>query len=158
MSKNSGLSPRSRHPLHPIFTHFPMALLIISSLWDLLGFWRGDPFWWGFAFWSIVVGLSLSFLTLVTGLIDYVKIPQGGIAETVALRHMVIVIVALLFYGGSVLFRYYSPLPESNLFVLAITLSLMGLISLLVGGWYGGELVYRHGVGRIAEPSNHNEK
>jgi uncharacterized membrane protein len=135
-----------------------MALLAVSSLWDLLGIWRGDPLWWKFAFWSIAVGLILAFLALVTGLIDYVKIPQGGPAESAAMRHMMIMVVALLIYGGSLLVRFYSPAAVGGLFVTAIVLSLAGLVVLLIGGWYGGELVYRHGVGRIEVSLDHEKK
>jgi uncharacterized membrane protein len=138
-----------------------MALLAVSSLWDLLGLWRGDPFWWKFAFWSIAVGLILAFLALVTGLIDYVKIPQGAPAESAAMRHMIIMVVALLIYAGSLLLRFNSPAEAGGLLFTAVALSLAGLAVLLIGGWYGGELVYRYGVGRIeatADPDSDPDK
>jgi uncharacterized membrane protein len=161
MGMSSGSSPKNKHPFHPIFTHFPMALLAVSSLWDLLGIWRGDPFWWMFAFWSIAIGLIMAFLALVTGLIDYVKIPQGGPAENAAMRHMIIMVLALLIYAGSLLLRFYSSAEAGGLLFTAMALSLAGLAVLLLGGWYGGELVYRHGVGRIeaqVDPNNDPEK
>jgi uncharacterized membrane protein len=74
----------SAHPLHPLITHFPMALWATSLLWDMLGVWRDDALWWSFSFWSISVGLIFSFFAMVTGLIDYVKLPQGGAEEAVA--------------------------------------------------------------------------
>ena len=33
------------HPVHPVVTHFPMALLPVSLLGDLLGVWTDAPFW-----------------------------------------------------------------------------------------------------------------
>ncbi|MEX2104462.1 MAG: DUF2231 domain-containing protein [Bacilli bacterium] len=69
MNTNRNGSRLLSHPLHPIFTHFPMALLMISLLWDILGLWQGDPFWWSFSFWSITVGLIFAVLAMVTGLI-----------------------------------------------------------------------------------------
>ncbi len=147
MNTNRNGSRLLSHPLHPIFTHFPMALLMISLLWDLLGLWRGDPFWWSFSFWSITVGLILTVLAMVTGLIDYVKVPQGGPAEGVAMRHMVIVISAAVLYVGSFFVRLSSPIPSGSQLIIAITLSFLGFVILLIGGWYGGELVYKYGVG-----------
>lgn len=73
MNANRGESRFSGHPLHPLFTHFPMALWMTSLLWDSLGLWSGDLLWWSFSFWSIAVGLIFAFLAVITGLIDYVK-------------------------------------------------------------------------------------
>lgn len=143
----SGSKPLN-HPLHPIFTHFPMALWSISLLWDLLGIWKGDSLWWNFSKWSIAVGLVFAFLAVITGLVDFAKIPQGGPAERAAMRHMLIVIAAVIMYAGSFVFRLGDPLPTGYRFVFAIFLSIIGFVLLLIGGWYGGELVYRYGIGR----------
>lgn len=144
----------SGHPLHPIFTHFPMALWMVSLLWDGLGLWRGDPFWWNFSFWCITVGLIFAFLAVVTGLIDYVKLPQGGPADSTAMRHMLIVIAAAVMYTGSFFFRLGMPIPTGNRLILVLALSVSGFVLLLIGGWYGGELVYRYGVGRSVTKIN----
>ena len=147
MKSNSEAPRRAQHPLHPFLAHFPMGLLMISSLWDLLGLWQGESMWWNFAFWSITVGLIFAVLAVFAGIMDYVKIPQGGPAEQTAMRHMMIMIVAVLLYTGSFMVRYREVVVTGNMLVIAVALSVAGLIVLLVGGWHGGELVYRHGVG-----------
>ena len=146
-----GKSKRSAHPLHPLFTHFPMALWTISLLWDLLGLLREDPLWWSFSFWSITVGLIIACIAVVTGFVDFVKLPKGGPEETVAMWHMALVMTAAVLYAGSVFFRVGTTIPSGIHLIMALLLSVLGFISLLVGGWYGGELVYRYGVGRTKE-------
>jgi len=158
MKANQDVSNRARHPLHPVMTHSPMALLMISSLWDLLGFWRGDSFWQQFSLWSIAVGLLFAIIALFTGIMDYAKIPQGGPAEAAGMRHLMIMVVAVMLYTGSFIIRYRTPIGDGYPPVIAIALSAAGLLLLLVGGWYGGELVYRYGVGIRDRPHQMQEE
>jgi hypothetical protein len=39
----------------------------------------------------------------------------------------------------------------------AVALSAFGLVTLLVGGWYGGELIHRHRIGQIDDPALRRE-
>lgn len=147
--KPNAVPRRGRHPLHAATVHFPMALLMISTLWDILGLWRGDEQWWRFAFWSISVGLIFAIAALFTGIMDYIKIPQGGPAERAAIRHMMFMVAAIALYAGSFMVRYREPVMTGGLLIIAVALSAAGLILLLIGGWHGGELVFRHGAGSI---------
>ena len=149
---------RVRHPLHAAAAHFPMALLAISSLWDLLGMWQGDAAWWKFAFWSIAAGLLFAIAALITGIIDFIKIPQGEAAEKTAMRHMAFMIAAVFLYVGSFMVRYREPVVTGQLQIAALALSAVGLILLIIGGWHGGELVYRFGIGRSDPPSPTQEE
>lgn len=158
MNANRGESRFSGHPLHPLFTHFPMALWMTSLLWDSLGLWSGDLLWWSFSFWSIAVGLIFAFLAVITGLIDYVNLPQERPVEGVAMRHMLIVIAAIILYTGSFFVRVSSTIPSGNQLIIALALSFLGFVLLLIGGWYGGELVYRYGVGRSDSKSDQKDQ
>lgn len=158
MNQNSILSKFLSHPMHPIITHFPIALLSMSLFWDVLGLWTGNSIWWNIAYWSIAVGLITAIFAIITGLIDYVKIPQDNDVENVAMLHMIIVIVAVMMYTGSFFFRFGSPVLTGFHLYGALTFSVLGFILLVIGGWYGGELVYRHGVGRSNSNTPSSEK
>lgn len=149
MDKKRNKVSRLDHPLHPIFTHFPMALLMTSLLWDIIGLWSGESIWWTMSYWSILVGIITAVFALITGLIELTKIAKGDPAESVAIRHMVVVLLAVGMFAGSFFFRYSSPVPSGFFLYGALFFSLIGLLLLLFGGMLGGELVYRHGVGRI---------
>ncbi|MFK7697215.1 DUF2231 domain-containing protein [Paenibacillus sp. HJGM_3] len=135
------------HPVHPIVTHFPMALLPVSLLGDLLGVWTGASFWWSFSFYNLAIGLVMSIPALITGLIDFLAIPQEGTVERTAMSHMTIMITSLAMYTGSFFIRFGVEIPSGWRFMSSVSLSLLGLIFLLIGGWLGGQLVYRHSVG-----------
>ncbi len=134
------------HPLHPALTHFPMALLSVSLLWDIIGSITRNTLWWHISFWSLVVGLIFVLPVLTTGLIDSATIAKDGPAEKVMTIHMYVMLCAALLYLGDLLLRLKNVVP-SNL-GLALALSAVGFLTLVVGGWYGGELVYKHGAGR----------
>ncbi|MEH7083845.1 DUF2231 domain-containing protein [Neobacillus drentensis] len=135
------------HPVHPVVTHFPMALLPVSFLGDLLGVWTDASFWWSFSFYSLAIGLVMSIPALVTGMIDFLAIPQEGTADRVAMRHMIIIITAITMFTGSFFIRLGVEIPTGWRLMSSVSLSVLGLIFLLIGGWFGGQLVYRHGVG-----------
>jgi uncharacterized membrane protein len=139
------------HPVHPVVTHFPMALLPVSLLGDLLGVWTDTSFWWSFSFYNLAMGLAMSIPALVTGMIDFLTIPQEGTADRVAMRHMTIIITAITLYTGSFFIRFGVEIPTGWRLMSSVSLSVLGLIFLLIGGWFGGQLVYRHAVG--SEPA-----
>lgn len=140
------------HPLHPPFTHFPVALWSISLLWDVLGLWQGEVMWWQLSFWSITAGLVMALPAAVTGFIEYVTLPPER-KETLrtATRHMIVVMVAASAYTGSLIFRGGASVPADDTLLPAMGLAVLGFISLQIGGWLGGELVYKHRVGVVAE-------
>lgn len=135
------------HPVHPVVTHFPMALLPVSFLGDLLGVWTGASFWWSFSFYNLAIGLVLSIPALITGVIDFLSIPEDGTTDRVAMRHMTIIITAITMYTVSFFIRFGVEVPAGWRLMSSVSLSLLGLILLLIGGWFGGQLVYRHAVG-----------
>jgi uncharacterized membrane protein len=136
------------HPVHPVVTHFPMALLPVSFLGDLIGIWTDASFWWSFSFYNLAIGLVLSIPALITGMIDFMAIPQEGAADRVAMRHMTIIITAITLYTVSFFIRFGVEIPSGWRVISSVSFSLLGLIFLLIGGWLGGQLVYRFGVGR----------
>jgi uncharacterized membrane protein len=136
------------HPLHAPLTHFPLALWSIAFLGDLVYAWSGAAFWWSFSFWSIASGLAIGSLTLLTGFYDYIFIPETKPeASATATRHMVIMLLAAGLFTVSLYF-HRGPLPLSHYQqILALFFSGVGTLFLQLGGWLGGQLVYRHRIG-----------
>lgn len=138
------------HPVHPILTGFPIALWSTSLLGDLVGIWQGQLVYRQVAFWAIALGLIIAVPTIVTGLIDFAAIPQRHPALKVATWHMWIMLSASTAYACSLIARVGT--SSSGLSIAtAIGLSVLGLCLLMLGGWFGGEMVFRHGIGSHRE-------
>ena len=132
-------------PLHPMLVHFPIALYPTSLVFDALSYLAndGNPFVVG-AFSLIVIALVVSALAVAAGFADFLPIENGTRTWRVAVLHMSLQLVtAGLFLANAVL-------RSRDLDVTAtptgpIVLSVVGLLTLMVGAALGGELVYRHG-------------
>jgi uncharacterized membrane protein len=61
---------------------------------------------------------------------------------------MMLMLVATSAFGATLLLRGPSAAPSSALAVATLGCDALGALTLALGGFYGGELVYRHGVGR----------
>jgi uncharacterized membrane protein len=135
------------HPLHAVLSDFPLALLGTSLLWDVIGLWRAEAVWWAISFWTIALGLVTAMLAAFAGAVDYAVIPQNHQAQGTALRHMLLMLSALSPYLISLLVRGGAAAPTGKKLFLLLGLEFAGVLLLSIGGWYGGHLVFHHGVG-----------
>lgn len=127
-----------RHPLHPMFVHFPIGLWTTSLAWDALS-------WWSLSFWCLAAGLVMALPAIGTGFYEFVRIEQGHPATNIALWHMGAMSGATALFLGSLLLRRPAAAPDSAPAVIA--LSLAGLACLIAGGLLASRLVYGHGIG-----------
>src|SRR4051812_17437828 len=95
------------HPLHPMLSDLPIALLGTTPLWDVLGLFRGESIWWALSFWNLALGLVAALLADLAGLVDYAAIPERDPAVGPATWHMLamsgaggLYLVGLILRGG----------------------------------------------------------
>ena len=139
------------HPVHPILTDFPIALWSTSLLGDIAAAWLGQMAYREFAFWALALGLVIAAPTIVAGLIDYAAIPQGHPAITRATWHMAFMLGAATVYTCS-LIAHIDRFSSSRVAMwTSMGLSGAGLVLLMIGGWLGGELIFRYGIGSRGE-------
>ena len=135
------------HPLHAALSHAPMGFLGSAPLWDALGVWRGDGVWWAVSYWCVVAGLVAAGAAATAGAVDYAAIEQNDPALDTANRHMLLMLCALAPYFVGMFVRGGAAGPTGWAAVTVLLLDGAGLLLLSAGGWYGGHLVFRHGVG-----------
>jgi uncharacterized membrane protein len=131
------------HPLHPALAHFPLALWLAAVLWDAVGWWRGEPLWGQMSYWCLALGLAAALPTAATGFIEFLSLRSDEPALGTATAHMLVMLTASGLFGGSWLVRAMGGAAS-----WAIALAATGAAVVLVGGWLGGTLVYRYGLGR----------
>jgi len=139
-----------------MLSDFPVALLGTAPLWDALGLLRGEPIWWALSFWGIALGLATAALAAVAGLVDYAAIPESDPAVGPATRHLLAMSGAVGLYLMSLVLRGGPGGPTDPTLIAILALESLGLVLLFAGGWYGGELVFRHGIGR--DPNQEDER
>jgi uncharacterized membrane protein len=140
------------HAIHPILIVFPLGLLGASVIFDVIYLIWGSGLMAQVTFWMMTAGIIGGLLAAPFGFIDWMSIPNGTRAKTIGAAHGITNVVVLLLFVGSWGMR--SDLPEQPEMFASI-LSFIGLVAALVGGWLGGELVERLGVG-VDEGANLN--
>ena len=144
------------HPLHPMLIPFPIAFLVGAFAADLVYWGTLSAFWAHGALWLVGAGLVTGVLAAALGLVDFFTIARAR-NHTIGWIHFLgnAVVLALAFV--SLILRIGNPAEAVLPWGLAFTAVMTVL--LVVTGWYGGELSYRHKIGVIEENgSERNEK
>ena len=140
------------HAIHPILIVYPLGLLSTAVVFDVIYLVTDNPRWTTVSFWMIAAGVVGGLMAALFGLIDYLNIPNGTRAKRIGLVHGLVNVGVMALFAISWLLR--SDLPEAPS-SLAFALSFIGVGAALLGGWLGGELVERLGVG-VAENAHLN--
>jgi uncharacterized membrane protein len=132
------------HPIHQMLIVFPLGVLAMSLIFDLIARFADWPKLHEAAYSMIAAGIISGLLAAVFGLIDFLAIPKGTRAKRVGAMHGLGNVVVVAIFAGSWLLRRDDPgRPET----LAIVLSAAAAVLATITGWLGGELVDRLGVG-----------
>lgn len=132
------------HPIHPMLIVFPLGLLGMAIVFDVLGLVLGNGYWSEIAYWMIAAGIVTGLLAAPFGLIDWLAIPSGTRAKRIGAWHGIGNLFVLLLFAGSWFLRNAAPQTPDT---LALALGFGGVALALVTGWLGGELVDRLAVG-----------
>ena len=130
------------HPIHPMLVPFPIACFVGTLLTDI-AYWRtADLQWANFSDWLLTVGLIISVLAVIAGAIDFFSEPRIRRLRPAwihAIGNVVALILAII--NAFVHTRdAYGQMPTG------VILSALVVLILLVTGWNGWDMVYRHGV------------
>ena len=134
------------HPIHPMLIPFPIALWVFSVVADIVYFWRDNPIWEVFAFYTLLTGCLGAIAAAIFGLIDYFAIEDKRVVK-IANWHARLNVLALLLFAASWYLRTNngSDMVNDSL-TIPFALSIIGVLVVTISGWLGGELVFKHGV------------
>jgi uncharacterized membrane protein len=133
------------HAIHPMLIVFPLGLLIMAVIFDILYLLGQSPAFALVAFYDIAAGIIGGLFAAIFGFLDWLAIPNGTRAKRIGLTHGVGNLVVVVLFAISWLMRAGDPnrLPSPTAFLVA----LIGLAVGAISAWLGGELVERLGVG-----------
>jgi uncharacterized membrane protein len=138
------------HPIHPMLIVFPLGLLAMALIFDILHFAMGNGYWSEIAYWMIAAGVISGLVAAPFGLVDWLAIPAGTRAKRIGALHGVGNLVVVVLYTASWWMRRAAPQDPVT---VAYVLSFAGGVLALFTGWLGGELVDRLAVG--VDPGAH---
>ena len=130
------------HPVHPMLVPIAITCFIGTLITDL-AYWRtGDLQWANFSDWLLTMGLIGMVLAAIAGIIDFLgdrRIPGLAPAWIHAIGNTLVLVLAI--FNEFVHTRdAYGQMPAG------LILSLLMVVILVVTGWNGWDMVYRHGV------------
>jgi len=133
------------HPIHPMLIVFPLGLLVMALVFDVLYLATQQTTFTLVAFYDIAAGIIGGLIAAVFGFLDWLAIPGGTRAKRIGLLHGIGNVVVVSLFAISWLIRLNDPnrIPGTSGFLLALLAVLLGTVT----GWLGGELVDRLGVG-----------
>jgi uncharacterized membrane protein len=142
------------HHVHPMLVVFPLGLLAISVFFDITYLATKRVVFAETAYWNILAGVIGGLAAAVFGAWDWLAIPAQTRAKRIGALHGVTNVIVVGLFTLSWLIRRGDPLHHVPP-VAALALSFIAIAFALVGGWLGGELVERLGIG-VAEEANPN--
>lgn len=136
------------HPLHPMLVHFPIALLFTSVFFDVFGHWKDREFFRSFSLWLLFLGLIGAVGAAASGLLSEEPVVKSGVPESAIERHEFFALLSTVVFLVLLGFRWRFRRRWSVTFQrLNLAGSFLGLLFLSAAGYFGGELVFRHGAG-----------
>jgi uncharacterized membrane protein len=132
------------HPVHAMLVPFPIACFAGTFLSDLV-YWKTAAMQWAnISAWLLTIGLIMSVFVAATGIIDFLgdqRIRSLRPARIHAVGNVTAVVLSIFNVFIHSRDAYTSVVPTG------VTLSGIVVLILLVTGWNGWSLVYRHRVG-----------
>ena len=128
------------HPVHPMLIVFPLGLLPVASIFDIIYLCTHNGHWADVSYWIIAAGIIGALIAAVFGFVDWLGIPERTRAKYIGLIHGGANFIVVLLFIVSWFMRRSDPSAPT---LLPIVLGWIGIGIALFSGWLGGELVYR---------------
>lgn len=139
--------------IHPIVNHFTIALFLTSVVFDLIGMKTGSEKW-RFAAWvNLLFAGGATILTVISGALAASNVPHGGnvheLMETHETLGYIVLTAVLALLAWRIALKGNFPVKAASVYIIV---SVAGIGGMLTGAYYGGEMVFVHGVAVQAMP------
>ncbi|HZW04900.1 MAG TPA: DUF2231 domain-containing protein, partial [Anaerolineaceae bacterium] len=114
------------HPIHPMLIVFPLGLLGMSVIFDIIRLITGEEAFAIAAYYNIAAGILAGLVAALFGLLDWLAVPGGTRAKTIGLTHGIGNVIVVSLFAISWLLRRDEPnfVPDTA----ALALSFAGLL------------------------------
>ncbi|MDF7799357.1 hypothetical protein P4C99_07770 [Pontiellaceae bacterium B1224] len=136
--------------IHPMIVHFPIALLFVGFMSDLIGLVTKKEFFNNAGFYLLILGTLGVIAAFLSGEAAGDGVMEAGalgqaleMHEAAAELSLWLMVGTALVRIGAVLLKKYKGAVKA----VALLLFLVGVLSIARTGYYGGELVFKHAAG-----------
>jgi uncharacterized membrane protein len=146
-------------PLHPMFTHFPIAAYVLAAGFDIISVVGGPHRSWAGQLWHagtyvLIGGLAICLVTMMTGFADLIRFGERRSPVVRIIAVHVCIMAAVFMIGVGDLALRLSDLHRASTPPAVLILTIAAAVGVCTGAFFGGTLVYKHGAGvMVAAPS-----
>ncbi len=136
--------------IHPMIVHFPIALLITGLLSETLGLFLKKEFFRKAGFYLLILGTVGVAAAYFTGRLAGEGVTEAGSLKQALEAHEEAAELSLWLMAAAVVLRIITVFVKKfsgSLKWGAFALFLIGVLSIVRTGYYGGELVFKHAAG-----------
>ncbi len=133
------------HPLHPMLIALPIGLFAWTLVADIVYAGSGRTHeWYSIAFWSGIAAIVTALLAALPGFGDYFTMAVHSDARGMATAHMLLNLSVVVLFLVAMLLMLGDGALRGGRQATVLVLHAVGVGLLLLSGWLGGEMVYRH--------------
>jgi uncharacterized membrane protein len=138
-------------PIHPYLVMLPIALFTWSFVAGIVYLAGGrEQLWYDLAYWTAIAGVISAVVAAIPGFGDYVTVASKSDASVIATAHMALNLLATALFFVTVLLMFDRG-ATGDLFWVVMAMKAIALGAIGISGWLGGDMVYRHHIGKIAD-------
>jgi uncharacterized membrane protein len=134
------------HPAHPPLTDATIGMFVLATGLAILGVLDVAANKTGPAAWlALIGGLVVAAPTALTGLADWLQIEWGSALWRTATVHLSAMVTAVVLFGVAAWLQWPG-YRDGTVTAGGLVFALAGLVVMTAGGWFGGALVFVHGM------------
>src|SRR5215211_2605652 len=134
------------HPVHPPLTDATIGMFTFAAALAVIGYAGAVESAAGKACWlALIGGLIVAVPTAATGFADWVALEWGSPRWRAATIHLTAMVTAVALFAVAAWLQH-AGYDHGDVTLGGLIFSVLGFLALTVGGWFGGSVVFVHGV------------
>ncbi len=126
--------------IHPLVVHFPIALWLASTFFDLMAWRRDDAFFRRAAYWLVGLGLLGAAISIGFGWLDLLAAEAQGVGTALLIRHRVHSLAAYCATACFLAEYIWRWQTDNHVGRLLLALSVLGALLIAITGYLGAGL------------------
>src|SRR5919199_5955169 len=138
------------HPIHPPLTDATIGMFVLGTGLAVIGAVAGIEQQAAHGCWlALIGGLIVAVPTAATGFADWIRLDWGSPRWRTATLHLSAMLTAVALFAVAAWLQHPG-YERGDVTTGGLVFALAGLVALTTGGWFGGAVVFVHGVRVLA--------